>query len=195
MAAGERALAASRPLEPADPFPIPFVAECAVSASKSARVLARGKSRRELAELANDSIRALNELYDPGTSPVAEITPQGKPTEAALNLLHAAKRLRPPRRDPYGPTGVDALRELTSGKTEYASGQRTPPTYLRVGDVERVAEPQDTNRVRMQDACSAEFLSAFTPEQVVINPSAPAALLGCKRRGRVFGSKRAYIRY
>jgi len=169
----------------ADPFPLPFlpVDNCRSKGCSSKRIRARHKGREDLALLANDTIGALNDLYD--GRPREASGCQAEWSESWPAILAASKSLRR-----AGPTGGEALRSLFKcGDESYLKGSG-PPVFLTTGDVGRIAEPSDTRRVTMREGCSAEFLRTFTPQEVLDPTRASGG--GLNRKARVFGSHAAY---
>ena len=173
-------------------FPLPPVAsgDSSTCTSSSSRVKRRGRDRAALACVTNQAIDVLNELYGDASGSASACLDPG----VQSHLLHAAKRLRPNRRasGPPEPTGGKAFQALSkSASTEegYRRVGKTKPTFLRKKDVARVAEPSDLNRIRMEDACSEDFLLGLRRDLQATPVSAR------KRTGRVFGTRGAYVEY
>lgn len=175
-----------------DPFPLAHIEQDKPSSGTSKHVKVRHRDRAELCALANDTVDALNDLY--GGPGGVKSAPGSGTVDLTVHkhLLHAAKRLRAPHR--VEPTGRDALQSLLKSDEvdNYArggGGSVTKPTFLKVADVARVAEPGDLNRVMMADACTPEFLEG-------LRTSLTPVLAGTReRRGKVHGAPKAYTAY
>ena len=178
-----------------DPFPVPLLPSVSSGRSTSKRVRGRACKREALQVLADDTIEALNSLG--GVTIPSQHRVSGDDSEFVgvhTHLLQAAKRLRQDHSRRAEPTGGAALRELlhvqtAGGREVYSRSGHTKPTFLTKGDVQRVAEPADTDRAYMEHTCSPEFLAALRGDLSDLPPGTKV------RQGRVFGSLPAYHDY
>ena len=169
------------PLPCAEPSPPSYVS------SRSKRVRGRAGRREFLRSVNTETNAALNSLY----GPVGGDTPAEPSLEPSSHrMLDRAKALCHSRRDePTGGAALGALLKCSNVIMDYSKTKKTKPTYLTLRDVDRIAEPSDNERVRMDEACSSAFLSDLRDALRFVLPGTRA------RKGRVYGSPQAYRKY